>query len=86
MKFQGRITTLELEKDDLEHYRRRVCIRIDNVPVESDENNEYADEKFGEFFREACLDTPMSCIYQAYRAGSEYKSLEIIFFCCSVIQ
>ena len=34
-KFQEWITTLELEKDDLEQYGRRVCVRIDDVPVES---------------------------------------------------
>ena len=31
LKLQERITTLELKKDDLEQYGRRVCVRIDNV-------------------------------------------------------
>ena len=35
LKLQERITTLELEKDDLEQYGRRVCVRIDDVPLNS---------------------------------------------------
>ena len=34
LKLQETITTLDLEKDDLEQYGRRVCVRIDDVPVE----------------------------------------------------
>ena len=33
LKLQARITTLKLEQDDLEQYGRRVCIRVDYVPV-----------------------------------------------------
>ena len=74
LKLQERITTLELEKDDLEQYGRRVCIRTDVVPVESEETADSVYEKVGEFFREACPDIPLSCIDRAHRIGSEYKS------------
>ena len=37
-KLQERIATLELEKDDLEQHGRRVCVRIDDVPVESNKS------------------------------------------------
>ena len=42
VKLQERITTLEQEKDDLEQYGRRVCVRIDDVPVESEETAKHA--------------------------------------------
>ena len=74
LKLQERITTLELEKDDLEQYGRRVCVRIDDVLVESEETADSVYEKVGEFFREACPDIPVSCIDRAHRIGSEYKS------------
>ena len=53
LKLQERIATLELEKDDFEQYGRRVCVRIDDVPVESQETADSVYEKVGEFFREA---------------------------------
>ena len=74
LKLEEWITTLELEKDDLEQYGRRVCVRIDDVSVESEETAHSVYEKVGEFFREACPDIPMSCIDRAHRIGSEYKS------------
>ena len=62
MKLQERITTLELEKDDLEQYGRQVCVRIDDVPVESEETAESIFEKVNKFLGEACPDVPVSCI------------------------
>ena len=60
LKLQERITTLELEKDHLEQYGRRVCVTIDNVPVESKETTDSLYEKVGEFFRVACPE-PTNC-------------------------
>ena len=74
LKLQERITTLEFEKDDLEQYGGRVCVRIDDVPVESVETADNVYEKVGEFFRGACPDIPVSCIDRVHRIGSEYKS------------
>ena len=70
LKLQERITTLEPEKDDLEQYGRRVCVRIDDVPVESEETADSIYEVVGEFFREVC---PETC--RAHHSGSEYNSL-----------
>ena len=53
IKLQERITMLEQEKDDLEQYGCRVCVRIDDVPVESEETAESVFEKVGKFLREA---------------------------------
>ena len=85
LKLQERITTPELEKDDLEQCRCRVCIRIDDVPVESGETAGSVYEKVGEFFREACPDTPVSCIDQGHPIGSAYKSYRNKMKCCSTI-
>ena len=74
IELQERVTTLEQEKDDLEQYGRRLCVRIDNVPAESEETAESVFEKVGKFLGEACPDVPVSCIDRAHRIGSEYKS------------
>ena len=85
LKLQEWITTLELEKEDLEQYGRRICVRIDDVPVESEETLDSVSEKVGEFFREACPDIPESCIDRAHHIGSEYKSYRNKKKCCSII-
>ena len=74
LKLRERITTLELEKDDLEQYGRRVCVRIDDVPVESEEKAESIFVKVGKFLGKACLVVPVSFIDKAHRIRSEYKS------------
>ena len=85
IKLQERITTLEQGKDDLEQYGRRVCVRIDDVPVESEEIAESVFEKVGKFLGETCPDVPVSCIDRAHRTGSEYKSYRNNKKCCSII-
>ena len=85
LKLQEWITTLDLERDDLEQYGRRVCVRIDNVPVESEETADSVYEKVGGFFREACLDIPVSCIDRAHHIGSEYKSCRNKKKCCRIL-
>ena len=80
LKLQERITTLEPEKDDLEQYGRRVCVRIDDVPVESEETADSVYEVVGEFFREVC---PETC--RAHHSGSEYKSYRNKKKCYSII-
>ena len=67
LKLQERITTLELENDDLELYGCRVY----DIPVESEETAYSVYEKVGELLREACQDVPVSCIDRAYGIGSE---------------
>ena len=49
LKLQEQITTLELEKDDWEQYGRRVSVRINDEPVESEEVADSIYEKAGEF-------------------------------------
>ena len=85
LRLQVRITTLELEKDDLEQYGRRVCVRIVDVPDESEEATDSVYEKVGEFFRQACPDIPVSCIDRAHRIESECKSYRNKKKCCSII-
>ena len=61
MKLQEWLT-LELQKSDLEQYRRPVCIGVDYVPLESEKTAYSVYEKVGEFLREACLVVPVCCI------------------------
>ena len=85
LKLQERITTLELEKDDLEQYGCRVCVRIDDVPVESEETADSFYEKTGEFFKEVCSDIPVFSIDRAHLIESEYKSYRNKKKCRSII-
>ena len=85
LRLQVRITTLELEKDDIGQYGRRVCVRIVDVPDESEETTDSLYEKVGEFFRQACPDIPLSCIDRAHRIESECKSYRNKKKCCSII-
>ena len=45
LKLQEQMTTLELEKDDLEQYGRRVSVRINDEPVEFEEVTDSVYEK-----------------------------------------
>ena len=85
LKLQERITILELEKDHLEQHGCRVCVRIDDVPVESEETVHSVYEKVGEFFREACSNIPVFSIDRAYLIEPEYKSYRNKKKCCSII-
>ena len=62
LKLQEWITTLELQKSDLEQYGRRVRIRVDYLSVESEKTADSVYEKAGEFLKEACPVVPASCI------------------------
>ena len=62
LKLQEWITTLELQKSDLEQYGRRVRIRVDYLSVESEKTADSVYEKAREFLREACTVVPVSCI------------------------
>ena len=74
LKIQERLTTLELEKDDLEQYGCWVSMRINNVPVESEETSDSIYEKDGKFSREACLNVPVPCIDKSHHTVSECMS------------
>ena len=60
----------ELEKDGLEQYRRRVCVRIEDVPVEFEETIYNVYKKFN-LLKVVCLDVLVSCIDTANRIGAE---------------
>ena len=85
LKLQEWITTLELQKSDLEQYGRRVCIRVDYLSVESEKTADSVYEKAGEFLKEACPVVPVSCIDRTHHSGSEYKSYRNKKKSCSII-
>ena len=62
LKLQEWITTLELQKSDLEQYGRRVRIRVDYLSVESEKTADSVYEKARKFLREACPVVHVSCI------------------------
>ena len=71
LKLQEQMTTLELEKDDLEQYGRRVSVRINDEPVEFEEVADSVYEKVQGSM--SVLTWYVSSINRAHRIGSEYK-------------
>ena len=84
-QLQEWITTLELQKSDLEQYGRRVCIRAGHLSVESEKTADSIYEKTGEFLKEACPVVLVSCIDWAHHIGSECNSYRNKKNNCSII-
>ena len=72
MKLQELVKALELGKDDLEQYRRRVCVRIEDVSVNFEETAHNVYEKVVDLLKVVCPEVPVACINTAHRIGSEY--------------
>ena len=64
-KIQQRITVLKLERDDLEHYSRHVCVRIEDFSVVSEEPADSVYEKVG--------DSKVVCPSVLYWKGPWYR-------------
>ena len=72
MKLQELVKALELGKDDLEQYRRRVCVRIEDVSVNFEETAHNVYEKVGDLLKVVFPEVLVSCINRAHRIGPEY--------------
>lgn len=60
--------------EELEQYGRRLCLRIDGVPAETDETSEDVLKKITGMCKEAKLDIPDVVIDRAHRIGNEYEN------------
>ena len=76
---------LEHDHDDLEQYGRRLCVCLEDIPVEKDE---VADKVFSiaeNILKEACPNLSGDCIDRTHRIGRDYKCHKTNKTCCSVI-
>ena len=71
LELQGRIWTLELERDDLELYGRRIYVRIEDVPVASKETANGLYEKIGDLLKVVRHDVSIFCTNSAHFTVSE---------------
>ena len=69
LKLHECIMALELKKDDVKLYERRVCVRIEDVPVESEERADNVYEKVGHLLKTAHADVHVSCTDRAYHVS-----------------
>ena len=76
LELQGRIWTLELERDDLELYGRRIYLRIEDVPVASKETANGLYEKIGDLLKVARHDVSIFCTNSANFTVSETQITE----------
>ena len=73
---------LQSENEELEHYCRSLCIRVEGVPTTY---NEAILKKFKSVINEAECDIPDVDIDRAHRTGNGYKDRKTNTFCKSMI-
>ena len=84
-EFQKRVIKLEHDHGDLEQYGRRLCVRLEDIPVKKDETAGKVFSKAENILMEACPNLSGDCIYRAHRIGRDYKCHKINKTCRSVI-
>ena len=64
---------MQNSKEDLRQNERRLCLRINGVPVKSDESSNDVLKYVEGMFEEDELDNPDTVIDQAHRTGPEFS-------------
>ena len=82
---QERVTNLEHAHDGLEQYGRRLSVRVENIPIATDETADNVLEKVENILKEACPNLSGNVIDRAHRIGSNYKCFKTNNTCRSVI-
>ena len=72
-------------KEKLEQYGRRLCLRINGVPVKSDETSDDVLKYVKEMFAEGELDIPDTVIDRAHRIDPEYSDYKTKKKCKAII-
>ena len=85
LELQKRVFKLEHEHDDLEQYGCRLCVRLEDIPVEKDETADKVFSKAENILKEACPNLSGDCIDCTHRVGRDYKCHKINKTCRSVI-
>ena len=72
-ELQKRVIKVEHDRDDLEQYGRRLCVRLEDIPVEKDETADKVFSKAENMLKEACPNLSGDCIDRAHRIRRDYK-------------
>lgn len=73
---QNRVDTAETAIDDAEQYSRRMCLRIDGIPLEKRETENICKMKVSEIAKEMGIDLPPEAFQRAHRTGRVYSRNE----------
>ena len=84
-ELQKRVIKLEHDHDDLEQYGRRLCVCLENIPVEKDETADKVFSKAENILKEACANLSGDCIDRAHRIGRDYRCHKTNKTCRSVL-
>ena len=85
LELQKCVIKLEHDHDDLEQYRRRLSVCLDDMPVEKDETADKVFSKAENILKEACPNLSGDWIDRAHRNGCDYKCHKTNKTCRSVI-
>ena len=83
-QLEKRITKLENDNDDLEHYGRRVCLRIEDEPVANEETAEEVFKKTENMLKKFCPNLCGDCIDRAHCIGPDYAFYKLQEKCRSI--
>ena len=72
-ELQKRVTKVEHDHDDLVQYGRRLCVHLEDIPVEKDETADKVFSKAENMLKEACPNLSGDCIDRAHRIRRDYK-------------
>ena len=76
---------MQNSKEELEQYGRRLCLRINRVPVKSDETSDDVLKYVKEIFDEGELDIPYTVVDRAHRIEPEYSDYKTKKKCKAII-
>ena len=84
-QLEKRITKLENDNEDLEQYGRRVCLRIEDVPVANEETAEEVFKKTENMLKNVCPNLSGDCIDRVHRIGPDYTCYKSQEKCRSIM-
>ena len=84
-QLEKRIRKLENDNDDLEQYGTRVCLRIEDVPVENEETAEEVFKKTENMLKKVCPNLSGDCTDRAHCVGPDYTFYKSQEKCRSII-
>ena len=83
-ELEGRIAVLEnlvklqeIKSDDVEQYSRRLCLRVNDIPLKSAETNRDLENQLENEFINMGLNIPKEAIDRVHRVGRKYEVDEV---------
>ena len=83
--YQEQVNELKASQDKLEQYGRRLCIRIDSVPVAENETSNDVLQNVKSIIEESSSEIPHAAINRAHKIGKTYTDKKSRVKCKSII-